>query len=290
MTILEATLLGIVQGLFMFVPVSSTSHLALTQHVLIGGGSALPPPESAEMILFNLMVHVGTLVSIVVVFRRSLGRFVAKVVSGARSALRGATTDRLYLRLALLGLLTFGVTGAVGLPLKRLFEGVFAHPLAMASALVVTGILLWWTDSVGPRPRGLREITPRIAVVIGLAQALALIPGLSRSGLTIAFALFAGVKRRWAAEYSFFVAFPTILGASFLQTLEVAAQPPAAAPTPAAVGLLPLLVGFVVAAFVGIGALRLVLTLLYRARFRYFSFYVWGLAAVVTVLALRGIL
>jgi undecaprenyl-diphosphatase len=284
-TLLEAVLLGIVQGLFMFVPVSSTSHLALTQHWLIAAGSTLPSPDSAEMILFNLVVHVGTLVSIVVVFRRSLGRFVTKIVSGTRAALAGASTDRLYLRLALLGLLTVAVTGAIGLPLKRVFEEVFAHPMAMSATLVLTGILLWWTDSVGPRPRGLREITPRIAVVIGLAQALALIPGLSRSGFTIAFALFAGVKRRWAAEYSFFVAFPTILGASLLQSLEVAA-----AREPLTVGLLPLAVGFVVAAAVGIGALKLVLALLYRARFRYFSFYVWGLAAVVAVLAFRGTL
>jgi undecaprenyl-diphosphatase len=118
-----------------------------------------------------------------------------------------------------------------------------------------------------------------------VAQGLALLPGLSRSGTTSAFALFAGLKRRWAAEYSFFIAFPTILGASALQALEVAA-----APVPPTIGVLPVAVGFVVAAVVGVFALRLVLRLLYRARFRFFSYYVWALAAFIVLAGWRGML
>jgi undecaprenyl-diphosphatase len=110
-------------------------------------------------------------------------------------------------------------------------------------------------------------------------------PGLSRSGTTIAFALFAGLKRRWAAEYSFFIAFPTILGASLLQGIEVWRSP-----EPVTLHWLPVLTGFVVSALVGIVALRIVLRLLYRARFRYFSYYVWALALVIAWSAWRGIL
>jgi undecaprenyl-diphosphatase len=155
----------------------------------------------------------------------------------------------------------------------------------MSGTLTVTGILLWWTDVLSRRPIGLRKINTRVALAIGVGQWLALMPGLSRSGTTIAFALFAGLKRRWAAEYSFFIAFPTILGASALQGLEVAR-----APEPMTLHWAPILVGFVVAAIVGVFALYLVLKLLYRARFRYFSFYVWALALVVAWSAHRGIL
>lgn len=360
MTAWEAILLGIVQGAFMFMPVSSTSHLVVVQHWLIARGSALPPPDSPEMILFDLVVHVGTLVSVVVVFRSSLGKFVHRLaldlmarlpsrgptppsarsaeapveppthvgtppthvgieepVEGVllrteagggegpvstrseRGAVRTAPTPlisfpdvspdapqvpgALHLRLALLGLLTVGVTGALGLSLKTTFELIFAHPIAVAGTLTVTGLLLWTTDILPRRRVGLREIGPGTAALVGLAQGMALMPGLSRSGTTITFALFAGVKRRWAAEYSFFVAIPTILLASGVQSLEVIF-----APDPGSVGLLPMVLGFAVAALVGIAALHLVLRLLYRARFRYFAYYVWLLAAAVVLATVQG--
>lgn len=271
----------------MFFPVSSTSHLALTQHWLISRGSEIPSPDSPEMIFFDLIVHVGTLVSMAVVFRKSLREFIGHLAAGVRS--RFAETEsgyeRLYLKLAAYGLLSVAATGLIGFPLKAAFETIFASPLVMSGTLTVTGILLWWTDVLSRRPIGLRKINTRVALAIGVGQGLALMPGLSRSGTTIAFALFAGLKRRWAAEYSFFIAFPTILGASALQGLEVARSP-----EPMTLQWAPILVGFVVAAIVGVFALYLVLKLLYRARFRYFSFYVWALALVVAWSAYRGIL
>jgi undecaprenyl-diphosphatase len=286
-TVWEAILLGIVQGIFMFFPVSSTSHLALVQHWLISRGSELPAPDSAEMIFFDLLVHVGTLVSMAVVFRRSLGHFTGHLARGVRARFAPSVggRERLYRNLALYGLLSVAATGVIGFPLKAAFETIFATPAAMSVTLVLTGVLLWWTDVLARRPIGLKKIDWKVAVAIGVGQGLALMPGLSRSGTTIAFALFAGLKRKWAAEYSFFIAFPTILGASAIQGLEVARSP-----EPMTLGWLPILVGFVVAAIVGIFALQLVLKLLYRARFRYFSFYVWGLAVVVAWSAYRGIL
>ncbi len=273
MTTLEALLLGAIQGVFMFVPVSSTSHLVLVQHALIGLGSELPPPESASMILFDLVVHVGTLVSIAVVFRSSLER----LARGAWQDLRGqGRRDRLFARLIALGMVSVAVTSLVGLPLRRTFEQAFAAPLVIALTLTLTGALLFVSDRLGPRNRGLRDITLAVALAIGVAQALALLPGLSRSGLTIVAALLLGVQRRWAGEYSFFLAIPTILGASALQGLEVWRSP-----EPLAIGAWPLLVGFVVAAVVGIGSLLLVVYTLLRARFRVFAYYVWALAAVV---------
>lgn len=281
MTALEASLLGAVQGLFMFVPVSSTSHLVLLQHAFIALGSDLPPPESPDLVLFDLIVHVGTLVSIVVVFHAGLRR----LLSGAWADLqRRGRADRLHLRLVLLGLTSVAVTGALGLPLKRLLEQAFAAPSVIASMLVITGALLLLSDRLGPRQRGLRELTIGVAIAIGVAQAFALLPGLSRSGLTIVAALLLGVRRRWAGEYSFFLAIPTILAAAGLQLLEVWRSP-----EPLVIGLTPLVIGFVVAAVVGIVSLWLVVQLLLRARFRFFAYYVWALAALVLVLSFWGV-
>jgi undecaprenyl-diphosphatase len=282
MTVFEAALLGLVQGLFMFVPVSSTSHLVLTQHWLASRGSSLGNPASPELILFDLVVHVGTLLSIAFVFRRSLASLVQRVTADVRARVSQAPSEGLYLRLAGLGVLSVVVTGVVGLAFRDVFAGVFAHPLAVVVTLVLTGLVLWWTDVLGPRWRGLHEITPSLAVAVGLAQGLALMPGLSRSGMTIAIALFFGLQRRWAAEYSFFIAIPTILagtGAQYLLERDLVAT----------VSLAPLAVGFVVAAVVGTGALLLVLHLLYKARLRIFSVYVWALAAVVALSSVRGI-
>jgi undecaprenyl-diphosphatase len=280
MSFWEAVLLGIIQGIFMFFPVSSTSHLVLTQHFL-----GIGEPDSSEMILFDLVVHVGTLVSIAVVFRESLGHFIRNTVTGIQDALGGEQTPigRLYLRLAGLGLFSVFVTGVIGLTMRGLFESVFANPLLVAGSLTITGILLWWTDILPARKVGLRDIGLGIAFIIGLAQGLALMPGLSRSGTTIAFALFAGMKRRWAAEYSFFIAFPTILAASGVEFLSVMREG-----TPLTIEPMAFATGFVVAALVGIVALQIVLKLLYAARFRFFSFYVWFLAAVVVVASLTG--
>jgi undecaprenyl-diphosphatase len=281
-SVLEAIFLGIIQGIFMFFPVSSTSHLVLAQHWLIQRGSEMPSPDSPEMILFDLVVHVGTLVSMAVVFRESLAHFLSRLWSGIQNRFRrpgqAGARERMTLKLTLLGIFSVAVTGAIGFPLKDAFESVFARPLFIAGTLTVTGILLFWTDVLPRRRKRLADVGFKNAAVVGVAQGLALLPGLSRSGTTIAFGLFSGMKRRWAAEYSFFIAFPTILGASLLQTLEVMSLGGVGG-----VGLVALAVGFVVAAGVGIVALKIVLHLLYRARFRFFSYYVWVLALLILV-------
>ena len=284
MTFWEAVLLGIVQGIFMFFPVSSTSHLVLLEHWLIQRGSELPSPDSPEMILFVLVVHMGTLVSMAVVFRRSIAAYLRRLSRAIRmDPLRWGPREGMAVRLLAMGAVSVAITGLVGFPLRAYVESVFAHPWAISGTLIVTGALLWWTDVLRPRRLGLRHLGLQVAVVVGLAQSLALLPGISRSGATIAFALFVGLRRRWAAEYSFFIAFPTIIGASMLQGLEVWGGEGAGG-----VGAMPLLVGFVVAALVGIGALHIVLRLLYKARFRFFSYYVWALALVVLALSSRG--
>lgn len=288
MTYLEAIILGLVQGIFMFVPVSSTAHLVLTQHVMIGQGSQMPPPESPAMILFDLVVHVGTLVSIAIVFWGSLATLVRSTIGETRALLRrdvGPVRLGPFSKLMLMGVITVGVTGVLGLLLKRTFETVFGEPQIMVVMLLITATLLFLTDRLGKRPLGVKDIGPKVAVIIGLAQTLALIPGISRSGITIIAGLFTGLKRRWAAEYSFLVAIPTILAASLLQAVEVFGGDGLDG-----VGTGPMLVAFVVAAASGTVALRLVLVLLFRAQLKVFSVYLVCVAALIGFGLLDGLL
>ncbi len=286
MSYLEAVILGLVQGIFMFVPVSSTAHLVVTQHLMIAQGSDMPAPESPAMILFDLIVHVGTLVSIAIVFRKSLSALLRRTWGESLAwAGRSAAGPGPFTRLFAMGLLTVLVTGVLGLILKSLFEKVFAAPQVLVITLSITALLLFITDRLPRRPLGIKAIGPRMAILIGLAQTAALIPGISRSGITIIAGLFAGLKRRWAAEYSFLVAIPTILAASALQGIEVFRGDGIEG-----VGAGPMLVGFIVAAISGTVALKLVLALLYKAQLKVFSVYLVALAAVIGFGVLDGIL
>ena len=290
MTYFEAILLGLVQGVFMFVPVSSTAHLVVTQHFLIAQGSTMPPPESPAMILFDLIVHVGTLISIAIVFHASLRTLIARSFSELRDrtsapARIGERRIGVYSWLVLMGLLTVLVTGVLGLSLKSTFERVFGAPQILVFTLLITAALLLLTDRMRNLTLGVKQIGPRLAVIIGVAQAMALIPGISRSGITIIAGLFAGLKRRWAAEFSFLVAIPTILAASALQAVEVARGTGMDG-----VGFGPLLVAFVVAAISGTIALQLVLVALYKAQLKIFSAYLVLLASAIAFGLFEGIL
>jgi len=290
-TLLIALVLGVIQGVFMFVPVSSTSHLVLAQTVLRDRGVELPSPDSPELILFDLIVHVGTLVSVLLV----MGGGIRELAQGVREdrhagRLRPGGSDfseAVSSRLVLLMLLSVAVTGALGLAFQGLLTSVFGSPSLVAGALVLTGAMLWWTDAMTPERSGRRlrfgwrgpaQVTVTTAVLIGAAQAAALAPGISRSGTTIFAALLLGMQRTLAARYSFYVAIPTILAATGVQTLQVALGDGFGTISWGAMA-----VGFVAAAAVGTAALWLVLRLLESARFRVFSLYVWVLAVVVLV-------
>jgi undecaprenyl-diphosphatase len=256
----EALLLGVVQGLTEFLPVSSDGHLVMVETLLGGGGQSLP---------FVIAVHVGTLLAIVVFYRRRIGALIRDFFARDPAAL--AYTAKLAV----------GTLPAVfvGLFLKDGVEATFAAPWVAGAGLLLTGTFLITTQRTLPRAT-FAVPTYRQALWIGCAQALAILPGVSRSGSTIALSLFLGIAPLAAAEFSFLLGVVAIVGAAVLDAKEVLASPPEALRTT--------LAGAAVAAVTGLAAIALFVRLLRDQRFHLFAYYCWlAGAAFLTYLALR---
>ena len=248
MNTLQALILGWVQGATEFLPVSSSGHLVMMQSLL---------GVSVEGVLFEIAVHVATLVSITLVYRERLVRL-------AQGVIKRRPDDLRYV-----GLLVIATIPAVvvGLGFKDSLEALFDAPLVPAGAFLVTGALLWSSRAALARsPEG--HPTARIALLIGLAQCFALVPGISRSGSTVVAALWLGVAPVEAAAFSFLMALPAISGAAVLQVPDLLAAPPA-------IGLVPLAVGSLAAALTGILAIRTFVAMLRRRSFHQFALYLW---------------
>lgn len=200
--VFHATVLGILQGLTEFLPVSSSAHLILTPWFF-----AWDDPGLA----FDVALHLGSLVALLVYYRKDWLMIINGAVSGDRRGRR------------LLGLLiAASVPGAIlGFLFEKQAESVFRSPLLIAATLAVMGLALWIFDLVSPDRRSLREITVGDAVLMGLAQAFALVPGVSRSGATITVARLLGINRQDSANFSFLMSAPIIAGAGMLKAREL---------------------------------------------------------------------
>lgn len=283
MPIFDALWLGVVQGLTEFLPVSSDGHLALAHHLLGAVGT--------EDLFFDLMLHLGTLVAVFTVFGGDVVRFTREGLAGLaaikRQGAARAFEENEGLRLGLLIVLASIPTALIGLALKKPVESHAFSMAGIAVMIMLNGLTLYSSRFVPVRARrpdgrwSVAGIGPRQALLIGVAQGLAVLPGISRSGSTIVASLWLGAERKRAAEYSFLLSIPAILGAFALQSSREAFAHALANPAP-------YLLGTLVSAVVGVLALRLVLRLLQAARFHHFAYYCWLLGLVALVLSLRG--
>jgi undecaprenyl-diphosphatase len=258
LSLFQALVLGIVQGLTEYLPVSSSAHLVLVPWAL---GWEFDPDTAFA---FDVLVQMGTLVAVIAFFRNDLVHMLRAVLQALVH--RGAIQDP-YVRLA--GLIVLGTIPAViaGVALKDTVEAAFGSPLATSGFLLVTAALLLAAERIGKRLRSLDTATWKDAVWIGLAQALALFPGLSRSGATISAGLLRGFDRPGSARFSFLLSIPVMIGAGVLTLGDLAALPGAAALVPA------VLVGFVSAAIVGYASIRWLLGFVTRHSLAVFSAY-----------------
>ena len=281
----EAVLLGLVQGLTEFLPVSSSAHLRIVGELI---GSTDPGAA------FTAITQIGTESAVLLYFRRDI----ARIVSAWWRAARGDHGSDLKARLgAPVGaardadalMAWFIIAGSLpiivlGLAFQNSIESSFRNLWLIVLTLAGFGLILGWADSVGAKRASLDELTPRHAVLFGLAQALALIPGVSRSGGTITAGLLLGYTREAAARYSFLLAIPAVLGSGLYEaakSVDTFGQPG----TPGlGVTLLATVIAFAVGYVVIIAFLKIVSTYSYRP----FVLYRLGLAAVVVVLLLTG--
>ena len=261
---LQALILGLVQGLTEFLPVSSSGHLAIGREIL--------GVEAAEDLVFEITVHVATVLATIIVFRKQIW----KLLCGLFKFKYNDETD--YILKICVSMIPVFI---VGMFFKDKVESLFSSLLVVGLALVVTAMLLFFSDVYGGRVKaGSRQYRNGIgwwqALTVGIGQAFAVIPGLSRSGTTISTGLLCGVKREAVAQFSFLMVLVPILGEAFLDLVggDVAAS---------SVGMLPLLVGFLAAFVSGLFACKVMIALVKKAKLRWFALYcaIVGLVVII---------
>jgi len=273
--LLQAIFLGIVQGLTEFLPVSSSGHLLLGQYFL-------GLDQQRFGLSFDAAIHTGTVLAVVTYFWRDLINMALAFARslGRRGSDRFADPDA---RMAYLVIAATIPAGVIGLLFEDFFETAVRSPWIVVFNLVLVGALFIVGENVGRKNRQASKLTLREAVGIGLAQACALVPGISRSGATITLGLFLGLRRDQAARFSFLMSVPITTAAALLSLQNAASE--GMDPQKA----LMFVVGSLSAAVVGYLAIRFLLTYLNRHSLRVFAYYRFGLAAVVAVLLLFGV-
>jgi len=268
MPLYQAIVLAIVQGLTEFLPVSSTAHL-----VLFPWFAGWKDPG----LTFDVALHAGTLVAVVIFFWRMWVEMLKAAVGLGDSENPEVRQNRRLFWLMVIGTIPAGIAG---LAFEKQAESAFRTPLVIGLALIVVGLIMWWGEAVSRDSESLKEVTLWDSVVVGIAQAFAVIPGVSRSGSTMTAGLFRSMKRETAARFSFLLSTPIIAGAALKKGLEVRHEglPPDMR--------MPFLVGIVVSAIVGYIVIGWLIRYLERRTFRVFVIYRIALGVIVLALGL----
>jgi undecaprenyl-diphosphatase len=249
MELAQALLLGLIQGITEWLPISSSGHLALAQHFL----------GIEASVAFDIVLHLGTLLAVVAYYRNDLLALGAGILA----------RDEKHLRYAGLILLSAIPTAIIGFSMRDFFESMFGSPVAVACALAITGAFLIISSRF---KTGSKQLGAGSSLLIGLAQGIAVAPGISRSGSTIGTALILGVGKEEAARFSFLAAIIPILGAALLEGRHA---------LDGAIDVVPVAAGFIVAAAVGYLSIGVLIRLLKESRLQWFGYYCMALALVV---------
>jgi undecaprenyl-diphosphatase len=272
-TIFQALVMGVVQGLTEFLPISSSGHLIIVPFLF---GWTDPFITS---LAFSVMLHIGTLAALLVFFRADWVRLVPAGLATIRDRSLRGDPDR---RLAWLLVAATIPAAVAGFLLSDLIETAFREIGLVALTLVVGAVIMWLADRWGARTKGVEDVTFPIAVGIGAAQALALVPGISRSGVSISASRLAGLDREAAARFSFLMATPITAGAAIFELRKLATGEAGVD-----VSLAPLVVGMIAAFVSGMIAIGFLLRYLRTRSLTVFVVYRLVLAAIVVVVWLR---
>lgn len=276
-TISSAILLGIVQGVAEFLPISSSGHLAILQNLFV-----LSAGE--EHVFFDVLLHLGTLISICVCYWGDIVAMVREVFIVLRGGRRADGTPvqgnlgaaRLFLMIVVGTLPLFLV-----LPINDSVEQLYYITPFIGVALLLTGCMLFVSDRMAPGKRTEKNMRFRDALIIGLCQCVATIPGLSRSGTTITAGIATGLDRGFAMKYSFLLSLPAVLGANLLSFIKALGE------ESIELSMVPAyLVGLLAAMLSGIAAISLMKLIAKKSKFGWFAYYCWGAGLLTIVLSL----
>ncbi len=276
MTVLHALFLGLVQGIAEFLPISSSGHLSIFQN-LFGLSSA----EESNL-LFDVLLHLGTLVSVFVVYWEDIVAIVRDCVGFLRSAGHPVPGERRRFPAARLLVMMFFATLplVLVLPLQDYIEKLGYSTAFVGLALIATGAMLFTADRMPRGSRNEKTVRVRDALLVGLCQAVATMPGLSRSGTTITAGVATGLDRRFAVKFSFLISIPAVLGANLITLIKALRDG-------ADWSLMPTyLLGMLVAMVTGYFALRLLKYIANKGKFGWFAYYCWFAGALAILLSI----
>ena len=276
LSLLSAILLGLIQGVAEFLPISSSGHLAIAEHLLSYGSIEVPG-------FYDVLLHLGTLIAVFAAYWQDIVDMIRELIDGVRDLAHGSTPNpvppaRRMILLIIVGTLPLFAV----LPVHDLIEGLGDSLYFVAAALVVTGGLLFFSDRVRKGRKTEKNASLVDVLLVGVAQAIATCPGISRSGTTITAGCFVGFERKFAVRFSFLLSIPAILGANILSLKSALEGEIIWADVPV------YLVGVAVAAGVGYLCIRLLRMIADKGRFGWFAYYCWAAGALTLVLALLG--
>ena len=271
LTLLSSVLLGVLQGVTEFLPVSSSGHLAIAEHLLnISGASEVPP-------FFDVLLHLGTLFAVFIAYWADIRDMILEFFHGVGDLVHGTTPSRVPPARRMILLIIAGTLPLFAvLPAKDAIEGLGDNMYFVAFALLATGCLLFASDRVRRGRKTEKSATMLDALLVGVGQAVATCPGISRSGTTITAGCFVGFERKFAVRYSFLMSIPAILGANILSLKDALEAQVLWEEVPV------YLVGVAVSAVVGYLCIRLIKLVADKGKFGFFAYYCW-LAGIVTL-------
>ena len=271
LTLFSSVLLGVIQGVTEFLPVSSSGHLAIAEHLLnISGASEVPP-------FFDVLLHLGTLFAVFIAYWADIRDIILEFFHGVGDLVHGTTPSRVPPARRMILLIIAGTLPLFAvLPAKDAIEGLGDNMYFVAFALLATGCLLFASDRVRRGRKTEKSATMLDALLVGVGQAVATCPGISRSGTTITAGCFVGFERKFAVRYSFLMSIPAILGANILSLKDALEAQVLWEEVPV------YLVGVAVSAMVGYLCIRLIKLVADKGKFGFFAYYCW-LASIVTL-------
>lgn len=278
MTYLMSAILGLVQGVAEFLPISSSGHLTLLQYFF-----GMDEPDN----LFNVLLHFATLMAVCVFYFQDIWEMVVEFFRMIGEMFRGGSAQgkppeaRRLILMLIVGTLPLFVVMAI----KDQVEALGGYPPFVSCALLVTGCILFFSDRMTRGRKNGRTMTVKDALLVGVAQGFATVPGLSRSGSTISAGMALGFNRKFAVRYSFLLSLPAVLGATVLQVVDVLKD---AQGIPE--GILPkYLLGMAIAGIVGYFSIKLVNLLADKGKFGAFAYYCWAAGAASLIAYFAGL-